>query len=84
MQIIALSATIYNSLELTNWINSVHSKTELVYTDFRPVPLKHYHFDPTQPTKLFPLLTPNGKLNSKINEQKENMEEKIKKITLQI
>lgn len=79
VQIIALSATIHNSLELTNWINSVHSKTELVYTDFRPVPLKHYHFDPTQPTKLFPLLTPNGKLNSKINEQKREYGRKNKK-----
>ncbi len=79
IQIIALSATIHNSLELTKWINSIHSKTELVYTDFRPVPLKHYHFDPSQPNELFPLLTPNGKLNSKINDQKREYSKKNKK-----
>ena len=36
VQIIALSATVANADELTDWINTVHSKTELVNTDFRP------------------------------------------------
>ena len=79
IQIIALSATIHNSRELTNWINSVHSKTELVFTNFRPVPLRNYHFDPLQPQKLLPLLTPDGKLNSKIREQKREFGKKNKK-----
>ncbi len=70
IQIIALSATVANCQELTNWINTVHSKTELVNTDFRPVPLRFYYFDSSQPFKLLPLLTPSGQLNSKIRPEK--------------
>ena len=70
IQIIALSATVANADELTDWINSVHSKTELVDTDFRPVPLRFYYFDSSQPTKLLPLLTPSGQLNAKIKPEK--------------
>lgn len=70
IQIIALSATVANCDELTNWINTVHSKTELVDTDFRPVPLRFYYFDSSQPFKLLPLLTPEGKLNKKIRPEK--------------
>ena len=70
IQIIALSATVANAQELTDWINTVHSKTELVNTDFRPVPLKFYYFDSSQPTKLLPLLTPSGQLNKKIKPEK--------------
>ena len=44
IQIVALSATIANAIELTDWINSVHGKTELINTDFRPVPLKHFYY----------------------------------------
>lgn len=70
IQIIALSATVANCDELTNWINTVHSKTKLVNTDFRPVPLRFYYFDSSQPFKLLPLLTPEGKLNKKIKPEK--------------
>lgn len=70
IQIIALSATVANCDELTEWINTVHSKTKLVNTDFRPVPLKFYYFDSSQPFKLLPLLTPDGKLNKKIKPEK--------------
>lgn len=70
IQIIALSATVANCDELTNWINTVHSKTKLVNTDFRPVPLKFYYFDSSQPYNLLPLLTPYGKLNNKIRPEK--------------
>ncbi len=70
IQIIALSATVANGDELTNWINTVHSKTVLVNTDFRPVPLRFYYFDSSQPFKLLPLLTPEGKLNKKIRPEK--------------
>ena len=70
VQIIALSATVANADELTDWINTVHSKTELVNTDFRPVPLRFYYFDSSQPTKLLPLLTPSGQLNNKIRPEK--------------
>ena len=70
IQIIALSATVANCQELTDWINTVHSKTKLVNTNFRPVPLRFYYFDSSQPFKLLPLLTPNGQLNNKIHPEK--------------
>ena len=70
VQIIALSATVANVAELTAWINTVHSRTELVDTDFRPVPLRFFYFDSSQPDKLLPLLTPSGQLNKKIKPEK--------------
>lgn len=70
IQIIALSATVANCDELTNWINTVHSRTKLVNTDFRPVPLRFYYFDSSQPFKLLPLLTPEDKLNKKIRPER--------------
>ncbi len=66
IQIIALSATVQNSKQLTEWINTVHSETKHVYTDFRPVPLKFYYYDSSKPNTLLPLTTPNGGLNTKI------------------
>ena len=70
VQIIALSATVANADELTGWINTVHSTTELVNTDFRPVPLRFYYFDSSQPNNLLPLLAPGGRLNKKIRPEK--------------
>lgn len=77
VQIIALSATVANADELTDWINTVHSKTELVDTDFRPVPLRFYYFDSSQPSKLLPLLTPSGQLNKKIRPEKRLFGKKL-------
>ena len=77
VQIIALSATVANADELTDWINTVHSKTELVNTDFRPVPLRFYYFDSSQPDKLLPLLTPSGQLNNKIKPEKRLFGKKL-------
>ena len=74
IQLIALSATIANSQHLTDWINSVHGKTELVFTDFRPVPLRHYFYSPASPHELPSLFSPGGKLNGKIQ-----IEDKTKK-----
>ncbi len=71
VQIIALSATVANADKLTEWINTVHSKTKLINTDFRPVPLRYYYFDSSQPDRLLPLLTPNGMLNKKIRPEKK-------------
>lgn len=71
VQIIALSATVANADKLTEWINTVHSKTELVNTDFRPVPLRFYYFDSSQPNTILPLLTPSGALNNKIKPEKK-------------
>ncbi len=71
IQIIALSATIANSKQLCDWINTVHGSTELIYTDFRPVPLRHFYFDSSKPAEILPLLTPDGKINRKIKPEKK-------------
>lgn len=60
IQIVALSATIANSDELTNWINETHGPTKLVLSDHRPVPLRFYYYGDRQ---LYPLLNPGGGLN---------------------
>ncbi len=70
VQIIALSATVANADKLTEWINTVHSRTELINTDFRPVPLRFFYFDSSQPNTILPLLTPSGALNKKIKPEK--------------
>lgn len=71
VQIIALSATVANADKLTEWINTVHSKTKLINTDFRPVPLRYYYFDSSQPNTILPLLSPGGILNKKIRPEKK-------------
>ncbi len=53
IQLVALSATVANSDQLTAWIAQVHGPTELVYSDFRPVPLQ-YNFCNLK--GIFPLL----------------------------
>ncbi len=65
IQLVALSATIGNPEELTNWINQVRSASikgepseaisfcELVNSDFRPVPLRFYF---SKKDGVFPLL----------------------------
>lgn len=58
VQLVALSATVANSDQLTEWIDRVHGPTELIYSDFRPVPLR-FHF--CNPKGLFPLLDDTGK-----------------------
>ena len=72
IQIIALSATVANADKLTEWINTVHSKTTLINTDFRPVPLRYFYFDSSQPNTLLPLLSPGGGLNKKIRPEKKD------------
>jgi len=88
IQLIALSATVQNSRQLTDWINTVHSKTELVYTDFRPVPLRFFYYDSSKPNTVLPLLTPEGKLNKKIRPESKykyfNKKEKVKNPTTNI
>ena len=39
VQLLALSATVANAGQLTDWIQKVHGPTELIFSDFRPVPL---------------------------------------------
>lgn len=64
IQIVALSATVANSQQLTEWIGSVHGPTELIYSDYRPVPLQ-FHF--ANQKGIFPLLDNNTtQVNSKL------------------
>lgn len=64
IQLVALSATVANSQQLTDWIAAVHGPTELIYSDFRPVPLE-FHF--ANPKGILPLLDPHtAKLNPKL------------------
>ncbi|MEI7474426.1 MAG: DEAD/DEAH box helicase [bacterium] len=81
-QIIALSATVANAAELTDWINTVHGQTYLVNSDFRPVPLRFHYYSPSIPDKLYGLLTPDGNINSKIKPEnpqlKKNIIKKVK------
>ncbi|WP_323797779.1 DEAD/DEAH box helicase [Microcoleus sp. FACHB-672] len=58
IQLVALSATVANSSQLTDWIAQVHGPTDLIYSDFRPVPLD-FHY--CMPKGLFPLLDNTGK-----------------------
>jgi superfamily II RNA helicase len=58
VQLVALSATVANAEQLTDWLNQVHGATELIYSDFRPVPLQFYFGNPKG---LFPLLDQNQK-----------------------
>ncbi|MCX5964207.1 MAG: DEAD/DEAH box helicase [Cyanobacteria bacterium] len=57
IQLVGLSATVANSNQLTDWINQIHGPTELIYSDFRPVPLQ---FSFVNPLGIFPLLDDSG------------------------
>jgi superfamily II RNA helicase len=57
IRLVALSATIANSRELTAWIDQIHGPTELVQTTHRPVPLRHHAF---RRSALSPLLQRDG------------------------
>jgi superfamily II RNA helicase len=63
VQLIALSATIANAVELTDWINEVHHDTRLVWSDFRPVPLRFSYFEQG---RLLPLFEAPAKMNRKL------------------
>ncbi|NJN48714.1 MAG: DEAD/DEAH box helicase [Alkalinema sp. RL_2_19] len=64
VQLVALSATVENSDQLTDWIDTVHGPTELIYSDFRPVPLA---FSYGHPKGIFPLLDDDGeKMNPRL------------------
>lgn len=63
IQLVALSATIANAADLTAWIDQTHGPTQLVLSDFRPVPLRFYYFGNES---LFPLLHTGGGLNGQL------------------
>jgi superfamily II RNA helicase len=69
IQLVALSATVANSDELTDWLNQVHGPTDLIYSDFRPVPLE-FHFGSVK--GLFPLLNDSKtQINSRLLKKKK-------------
>jgi superfamily II RNA helicase len=70
IQLVALSATVANSEQLTDWINRVHGPTDLIYSDFRPVPLQ-FHFGNDK--GIFPLLDDTQK---RINPRLANIKRK--------
>jgi len=71
IQLVALSATIANSDQLTDWMNLVHGSTELIYSDFRPVPLQ---FSFGNPKGIFPLLDQhNNKLNPRLKPKRQKV-----------
>ncbi|HEY9717028.1 MAG TPA: DEAD/DEAH box helicase [Trichormus sp.] len=61
IQLVALSATVANARELTTWISETHGPTELVQSDFRPVPLRFYYFGDRH---IYPLLSPGRGVNT--------------------
>ncbi|MGL5081377.1 MAG: DEAD/DEAH box helicase [Microcoleaceae cyanobacterium] len=68
IQLVALSATISNSDQLTDWIGDVHGPTELIYSDYRPVPLDfHFCTRTGKEETLLPLLQNEGtRINSRL------------------
>ena len=63
IQLIALSATIANAQQLTDWMDAVHGPTQLIASSWRPVPLS---FDFSTAKGLRPLLNPQ---QTKMNPQ---------------
>ena len=57
VQLVALSATVANAGQLTDWIEKVHGPTTLVLSDHRPVPLQ---FSFCSAKGLHPLLNEQG------------------------
>ncbi|MFE4105480.1 DEAD/DEAH box helicase [Almyronema epifaneia] len=77
VQLVALSATIANSDQLTDWINDVHGPTELIYSNFRPVPLE---FQYCHPKGIFPLLNEaQTKLNPRLRQRRQPRAQKGQK-----
>ncbi|WP_448525142.1 DEAD/DEAH box helicase [Parathermosynechococcus lividus] len=69
IQLVALSATIANGAQLTDWIKTVHGEAELIYSDWRPIPL-HFYF--CNGKGLVPLLDGQRKrLNPKLHGHSE-------------
>lgn len=62
IQLIALSATVANAEDLRSWFEFTHGPTDLVSSDHRPVPLKHYYF---RGRHCGPLFDSEGKLQER-------------------
>ena len=71
INIIALSATIANAKELTEWINDVQGDACLVDSDFRPVPLRFFYYASSCKNGILPLFSGNNTLNKRITPEKK-------------
>lgn len=60
IQLVGLSATVANAGELTTWIDETHGPTELVVSEYRPVPLRFHYIGER---RIYPLLNPGGAVN---------------------
>lgn len=81
IQLVALSATVDNSDQLTDWLNQVHGPTDLIYSDYRPVPLE-FHFGNSK--GLFPLLNKDkSQLNPRLIKRKKRRGDRSKQIARQ-
>ncbi|PSN10610.1 DEAD/DEAH box helicase, partial [filamentous cyanobacterium CCP5] len=68
IQLLALSATVDNSDQLTDWIQKVHGPTRLIHSTFRPVPLEFHYCNGKG---LFPLLDDSQKkINPRLRERR--------------
>lgn len=86
IQLVALSATIGNPQELTDWIAQVRNshgnkqkyECELINSNFRPVPLKYYFCDRRG---IHQLLNPNGtEINSQFKSSRQRQKPKRLKV----
>ncbi len=68
IQLVALSATVANGEQLTDWLSNVHGPTELIDSDHRPVPLL-FHFCNTK--GMFPLLDDDRKAINRLLKPKK-------------
>ncbi|MGI5844027.1 MAG: DEAD/DEAH box helicase [Candidatus Xenobium sp.] len=66
VQLVALSATVANAADLRDWFEAIHGPTDLVLSDFRPVPLRHHYYHEGD---LHRLVMGNGRLNPRLAAQ---------------
>jgi len=70
INIIALSATIANAKELTEWIKEIQGDACLVDSDFRPIPLRFFYYSASRKNEVLPLFSHNNRLNNRIKPEK--------------
>lgn len=76
VQLIALSATVANADEMTEWFREVHGPTQLIQSSYRPVPLvHHYYYD----GKIYDLLKTNGRINPKLKKMVRTLDPEKKR-----
>ena len=68
IQLVALSATVENGDQLTDWLSQVHGPTQLIFSNYRPVPLDFHYCNGKG---LFPLLDDDQtRINPRLKERR--------------